>query len=111
MEDSFAEEPVRRRAARRFLIASPLFAAALFLAYLPWWPVVLEAARRAPMALRAPLAPERFGRILSFFAFTAADGRAPTLLDTLLIMLALAGAWLAIQAPGLRESVFPSGRR
>lgn len=102
MDDSFAEEPVRRRAARRFLVAGPLFAAALFLAYLPWWPVVLEAARRAPMASRAPLAPERFGRILSFFAFTAADGRAPTLLDALVVLLALAGAWLAIQAPRLR---------
>lgn len=102
IEDSFAPEPLRRRAARRFLIASPLFAAALFLAYLPWWPVVLEAARRAPMAPRATLAADRFGRILSFFAFTAADGRAPTLLDALVILLAIAGAWLAIQTPRLR---------
>ena len=51
-EDSFSSEPDRRSHARRFLLWSPAFAAALFLAYLPWLPVVLEAGRLQPLALQ-----------------------------------------------------------
>jgi uncharacterized membrane protein len=35
-DDSFSADSGRRRAARRFLMWSPLFLAALFVAYLPW---------------------------------------------------------------------------
>lgn len=101
-EDSFDQDPSRRHAARRFLARSPVFLILLFLAYLPWLPVVMEAARRAPMAPRPPLTPWRFVRILSFFAFTAADGRAPGLSDALLLLLALAGGWAACRIPRLR---------
>ncbi len=102
VEDSFSEDPVRRRAARRFLLWSPLFAGVLFLAYLPWWPVALEAARRPPMAPRPHLAADRFGRILSFFAFTAADGREPAISDSLFLVVAVAGGVAAIWTRRLR---------
>jgi hypothetical protein len=102
LEDAFGEDLLRRRAARRFLLGSPLFAAALFLAYLPWWPVVVEAAHRAPMAARAPLSPERFGRILSFFSLAAGEMRAPRLSDVPLLLLAAAGAWVAVTAKRAR---------
>ncbi len=55
LEDSAAASDAgRRRAARRFLLASPLFVFALWLAYLPWWPVVVDLSRRTPLAARSP---------------------------------------------------------
>jgi hypothetical protein len=102
VEDAVASDPSRRRAARRFLAWSPLFFLLLFLAYLPWLPVVMEAARRPAMAPRPPLAPARFARVLSFFAFTAADGREPGLADAFLLLLAAGGAWVAVRSPRAR---------
>jgi 4-amino-4-deoxy-L-arabinose transferase-like glycosyltransferase len=102
VEDSFSEDPVCRRAARRFLAASPLFGLALFLAYLPWWPVVLEAARRPAMAPRPHLTAERFGRILSFFAFTAGNGRPPDIADAAFLLVVALGVGSAIRIPRLR---------
>src|SRR5438874_530471 len=55
VEDAFSVDESRRRAARRFLAWSPVFGATLFVAYLPWWPVVLEAARRPPPVLAPPI--------------------------------------------------------
>src|SRR5688572_21884733 len=75
VEDAFSPDEKRRRAARRFLAWSPAFAATLFVAYLPWWPVVLEATRRQPMAAAAPESWERWSRILSFFSFAPDDGQ------------------------------------
>jgi 4-amino-4-deoxy-L-arabinose transferase-like glycosyltransferase len=101
-EDSFTPDSARRRAARRFLAWSPPFLLLLFLAYLPWLPVVIEAGRRAPMAPTPLLTFERFARILSFFAFSAADGHAPRLSDAFFLLLALGGATVAFRAPRLR---------
>jgi 4-amino-4-deoxy-L-arabinose transferase-like glycosyltransferase len=102
VEDAVASDPYRRRSARGFLVWSPLFLLLLFLAYLPWLPVVLEAARRPPMAPRPVLTPARFARILSFFAFTAADGRAPGFSDAFLLLLASIGFWVAARSPRAR---------
>ena len=102
IEGALAPDPARRRTARRFLAWSPLFLLLLLLAYLPWLPVVLEAARRPPMAPRPALAPARIARILSFYAFSAADGREPAPSDTLFLLLATAGAWVALRSPRLR---------
>ncbi|MFN2632144.1 MAG: glycosyltransferase family 39 protein, partial [Thermoanaerobaculia bacterium] len=74
-EDALGEEPLRRRSARRFLLESPIFAAALFAGYLPWWPVVREAAHRPPVAAAAPLTLDRTGSVLSFFLFAPEGGR------------------------------------
>ncbi|MEP6767978.1 MAG: glycosyltransferase family 39 protein [Acidobacteriota bacterium] len=93
VEDVIGGDPLRRRTARRFLSMSPLFAAALFAAYLPWWPVVREAARRPPMAA-APHTLERAGRVLSFFLF-APDGGHP-LGATGLFYLALVALGVAV---------------
>jgi len=102
IEDSFAPESERRHTARRFLLASPLFATALFLAYLPWWPVALEAWRRPPGPLAEPVTWQRVGRTLSFFAFAHDDGdpfRWGTALWTLLL---IGGAVLAFRGQRLR---------
>jgi hypothetical protein len=74
VEDAFDGEPRRRSAARRLLAWSPVFGAAVWLGYLPWWPVVLEASRRAAFVPARPLTAQRLGQTLSFFAFAPVDG-------------------------------------
>jgi 4-amino-4-deoxy-L-arabinose transferase-like glycosyltransferase len=101
-EDSFAEDPVRRRAARRFLIASPLFATALFLAYLPWWWVVIEAARRPPPVPAEAISWSRLGRTLAFFAFAHDDGDKFVWGTALWALLFVAGTAVALRQRGLR---------
>ena len=95
VEDAFDRDTERRRAARRFLLWSPAFVAALWVAYLPWWPVAVEAARRAPPVSAEPLTGQRIGRTLSFFAFAPADGE-PIRRGTILFWALVAiGTWLA----------------
>ncbi len=101
-EDAFAPDPARRGAARRFLAGSPLFIFALWLAYLPWWPVFLEASRRPPMAARAPLSFERAGRILSYLAFAPDDGYPLKRAGIFFVVLAAAGMAIALSRRGLR---------
>jgi 4-amino-4-deoxy-L-arabinose transferase-like glycosyltransferase len=101
-EDAFSTDPGRRRAARRFLLASPLFVGLLFVAYLPWWPVVVEAARRAPMAAPPPTSWERWGRILSFFAFAPDDGQPLGRKGPLFLGLVAIGLLTAVRRPQLR---------
>lgn len=97
IEDSLDSVPGRRAAARRALVFSPLFILALWLAYLPWWPVQLEAAsRRLPIPAADPLSWSRVGRILAFFA-TSSDGSDPFRAgDALFLGLALIGTLFAI---------------
>jgi len=102
IEDSFAEDPVRRRSARRFLFRSPLFAAAIFLAYLPWWPVVVEAGRRPPMAAAAPLTLARVDRTFSFFLFANEGDQPLGVPGAAYLALAIAGLAVALRRPGLR---------
>ncbi len=101
-EDSFSTDLARRRAARRFFAWSPLFAALLFLAYLPWWPVVLEAGRRPPAVPAEPVSWSRLGRTLSFFAFAPDDGDPFRWTTALWVALLVAGVVLAYRTPRLR---------
>ncbi len=101
-EDALSGAPRRRRPARRFLAWSPLFAAGLALAYLPWWPVVLTAMRRPPMAPRAPATLERADRVASFFAFAWDDGAALSAGGYFFLLLVACGVWIAAARPGLR---------
>lgn len=61
--------------ARRFLRWAPVLLIVLILAYLPWLPVVLDAAQRPSPVPSPPLTWERFSRSLSFFAFAPEDGQ------------------------------------
>ncbi len=102
VEDSFSSDLVRRRAARRFLAWSPLFVALLFIAYLPWWPVVSEAGRRAPPVPAEPASWSRLGRTLSFFAFAHDDGDPFRWNTALWVALLLGGLAIAYRIRGLR---------
>ncbi len=102
VEDARGRDPRRRTAARRFLVRSPLFCAALAAAYLPWWPVVLEAARRPPMAGRAPLTLARADRTFSFFLFAPDGGYPLGAGGALYLVVVLIGAVRAAARPGLR---------
>jgi F0F1-type ATP synthase membrane subunit c/vacuolar-type H+-ATPase subunit K len=102
LEDARDPRLNRRVAARRFLLCSPVFVFSLWLAYLPWWPVFLEAARRPPFAARAPLSAARAERILSFFAFAPDDGYRLGLAGWFFLSLIAAGTWLALSRRGLR---------
>ena len=101
-EDAFSQDAGRRQAARRLLAWSPVFIAALWLAYLPWWPVVLEAARQPPMAARPPLSFGRAERILSFFAFAGEGGQRLGMPGLLFLGLALCGTWMALRRRQIR---------
>jgi 4-amino-4-deoxy-L-arabinose transferase-like glycosyltransferase len=102
LEDAFSRDEKRRRAARKFLAWSPAFAATLFVAYLPWWPVVLEASRRPAMATAAPASFERWGRILSYFSFAPDDGQPLGRKGPLFLLLVVLGALRAATTRGLR---------
>ncbi len=95
--DAVLAEPARRDAARRFLRTSPVFVAALWVAYLPWWPVVVAASRRPPVGLNPPLTFARMGQTLSFFAFTATEGQGPGALGIFFGVLCAAGLVLALR--------------
>jgi Dolichyl-phosphate-mannose-protein mannosyltransferase len=101
-EDSFSADPERRRAAQRFLVWSPAFIAALFVAYLPWWPVVLEAARRPSPVPHPPMTWERMERLLSFFSFAPDDGHPLGWKGPLYLLLVALGFRVAFKKPGLR---------
>jgi len=101
-EDSFSTDPPRRLVARRSLAWSPLFLALLFVAYLPWWPTVLEAARRPPFAEAPPWTWERLARLLSFFAFAPDDGQPLGRKGPLFLVMLAAGLALALRRRGLR---------
>ncbi|MGH9366696.1 MAG: glycosyltransferase family 39 protein [Thermoanaerobaculia bacterium] len=101
-EDCICADPERRRYARRFLGWSPVFIAALWLAYLPWWPVLLEASRRPPLAGPEPLTLARLGRTISFFAFAPNDGHPLRRSGALAAILMATGLWTAIRRRRLR---------
>ena len=101
-DDALGPDASRRRTARRFLAWSPVFVLALWVAYLPWWPVLQTAMRRAPMAAPAPATLARAGRVLSFFAFAPNDGYPLGAGGWLFAALAAAGLGMALARPGLR---------
>ena len=73
LEDAFSSDFGRRRNARRFLAWSPLFAAALWIGFLPWWPALLTELRSAPTGAAPPWSLARISRYLSYFGFGHAD--------------------------------------
>jgi hypothetical protein len=102
VEDGLSADPARRRAARRFLAWSPAFVATLAVAYFPWWPVVLEAARRPVPVPHPAMTWERMGRLLSFFSFAPDDGHPLGLKGPLYLVLVALGFRAAFRRPGLR---------
>jgi hypothetical protein len=73
LEDAFSPDLLRRRNARRFLAWSPLFAAALWIGFLPWWPAFLTASRSEPTGPAPLWSVARISRYLSFFGFGYRD--------------------------------------
>jgi hypothetical protein len=102
VEDALSRDDKRRRAARKFLFSSPAFAATLFIAYLPWWPVVLEAARRPPPVPAPPMSWDRLTRLLSFFAFAPDDGQPLGRKGPFYLLLVITGLVIAWRRPRLR---------
>lgn len=102
IENAFCADPVRRRTARRLLRWSPALIAALWLGYLPWWPVVVDVAHRAALTPPLPLTARRLDRTLSFFAFAPADGSPLGFPGLIFLGLAGAGLTMALRRSGLR---------
>ena len=102
LDEAFSEDADRRRAARRFLAWSPLFLFALYVAYLPWMPVVLEAARRPPFWEKPPLTFERLTRFLSFFSFAPNDGQPLGRKGPLYVALVALGLALSVRSRATR---------
>jgi len=102
ISDAAAAPGTRRENARRLLRFSPLFGAAVVLAYLPWWTVAVEAARRPPPAQATPITLDGALRTLGFFAFASGDGQPPGWAGAIYLLLAAAGAVLALAAPRAR---------
>ena len=92
----------RRRIARLFLLWSPVFGVTLFLAYLPWWPVVVEAAKRPPVAARASFTLARADRTLSYFLFSTEGDQPLGLPGALYLAIVIAGIVIALRRPALR---------
>lgn len=74
IEDALTGDSERRRIARRFLAWSPLFVGLLWVGYLPWLPVVREAARRAPFTAPPEMSLARLTRVLGFYSFAPNEG-------------------------------------
>jgi len=102
LDDAFSPDESRRRVARKFLAWSPAFAAALFVVYLPWWPVVVEAARRPPPVPAPPMSWERLTRLLSFFSFAPDDGQPLGRKGPFFLLLVAAGMLLAARRSRMR---------
>lgn len=102
IDDALSAGEERRSRAKRFLFFSPLFAAALAVAYAPWIPVVVEAARRPPPVARSSWTWSRVGETISFFAFASDDGTPISVRDLALAVPAVVGLAVAIRTRGLR---------
>ncbi len=100
--EAFSRDLDRRRRARRFLLFSPLFVLALFVAYLPWLPVVLDAASRPSPVVAPPLEWGRFTRFLSFFSFAPDDGQPLGRKGPLYLMLVAVGLIMAVRRSAIR---------
>jgi hypothetical protein len=102
LEDAFDPDRQRRSNARRLWKWSPLFAAGLALAYVPWWRVILGALRSPPMSEAPPWGWNRIARFVSYFGFGSRDWEALGPGGVLFALLVLAGALLAAKRPRLR---------
>ena len=106
VEDALSNDSGRRTAARRFLVWSPVFLLASLAPYLPWIPVVMEAAHRAPPAASPPMNLARFGQLLAFFSFASEEGQPLRPAGLAYILLAATGVVLACRRKSARFLVF-----
>jgi dolichyl-phosphate-mannose-protein mannosyltransferase len=102
LEDTVSPDPNRRRTARRSLAWSPIFAAALWVGYLPWWPVVRALAGRAAVTGAPAISTGRFASHFAFFAFASSEGARPGIFGFLYFALILVGLAIAVSRTGLR---------
>ncbi len=101
-EDGFSADPLRRRFARSAWRWSPVFVGAVWVAYLPWLPVVREAARRAPPTTAPEMTVARLSRVLAFYAFAPNDSFPLDAAGFIYIACAVAGLAFAVRRPRLR---------
>jgi len=103
VEDALSPEAsARRSAARRLLAWSPVFSLLLAAAYLPWLPVVREAAMRASPTRPPEMTADRLGHVLAFYGFGSGDGAAFGFAEIVYFFLAAGGVIVAIRRPRLR---------
>jgi 4-amino-4-deoxy-L-arabinose transferase-like glycosyltransferase len=103
VEDALSPEPsARRSAARRLLGWSPVFSLLLVAGYLPWLPVMREAAMRASPARPPEMTAERLGHVLAFYGFGSGENSAFGFAEIVYFFLAGAGVAAAIRRRGLR---------
>jgi hypothetical protein len=102
IDEARSPDAARSRRARRFLLWSPAFLALLFVAYLPWLPVVRVAAGRTPETAAPPLSWTRLGALFSFYGFAPNEGYAPGAGDLAYAALAATGAFCALRRRGTR---------
>jgi Dolichyl-phosphate-mannose-protein mannosyltransferase len=102
VEDAYAKDRARRSVARRVLWFSPLITVALWIAFLPWWSVVREAARRAPFTGIEPLTLARLRNELAFFTVGGFEGDPLRWQGIVFGFLAVAGLIAACRRPGMR---------
>lgn len=107
-DDCFSPDAGRRATARRFLAWSPAFGAALASLYLPWWPVVLRAAKTTYPA-RSDFSVSHFARLIASFSITSRAGgysfgppRQFYVVFAMFVLLVAAGFFFAAFRPGLR---------
>ena len=94
--------PARRSAARRLLGGSPVFALLLVAGYLPWLPVVREAAMRASPTRAPEMTASRLGHVLAFYGSGSGEGAAFGFGEIVYFAVAAAGVAAAIRRRGLR---------
>ncbi len=102
VEDAFSRDADRASAARRFLRRSPLFAFALWLGFLPWWPVFVAGIRAAPMGSVPVFSLARIPRFFSFYGFGHADWQPLGWPGALFVAGCAAGGVVAWRKPGAR---------
>jgi hypothetical protein len=102
IEDAFDSDLGRRRAARRFGLFSPVFAVALWVGYLPWWPVVMHAIRHRVVGDRPPMDLVRITRFFSYYGFSGLDWHPLGLSGGLFLLLVVAGSIIALRRQRLR---------
>ncbi|MGE5278945.1 MAG: hypothetical protein ACM3SU_18280 [Acidobacteriota bacterium] len=100
--DGFDPEQARRASARRFLLWSPAFIAAVAVGYLPWWSVLLRAIRSPANSAPPDFGMVRLVRWFSYFGFSGWDQTSLGAAGLLFLILSLTGAVIASRRPRLR---------